>query len=812
MAESNSKRAKGGLWGSGKELHPLSQIPIQPAPVPRVPFVQAQRVETGGNLTRLAQSLTHLNQGLNNLANTQAQIKADPNSRENQEWIAKRQQMTIDQLREEAKNNTANGIRVREDALNLLLAETTAANFKRGFLEFYHTEFDKNSGDLATAFDQYRQQYSETLPNDLSRGQFYRQTETYKQDMLNQDVQQKVEYTVHKLTSALADSFRNTIEDGISQGKTPQEVAGLVFANAATQGDFISLDPASQNQALFELVKEYALQGNEEMVKALLEFDRGNDEGSLREEYPTQALTLIKQAGGVHREEKQDKDWSIIAQFNKEVREGTLDDERAAYYATTGSLSPARIGAGRDQSEANKAVLLTNQAKIQEAQAALDIHNNEKLFALSAAYDALEDVNGITRLKDVEIPNEKGTGTQTLTRQQLIDGVVERKEAEWEAYIAQAEDLEQALAVITQDRIKWYSSNNILNKRWEAQFSGLAARLPLLDLAKGGALVDHAKAVAALYRDIKSSNPAYLDSLSIDAKSLEFLEGYDEALELGMDSDAALLDASQMVSRPDTEKRKVRLEPSARLRLVEDIAYDLGVDERSYYMIEKKVERLSERGATETVIRESLKKELERTSFVHNGMLIFNHRDLPPDFLPLVNDILKQQHELYKKEYGLPDNSDDLYIDRDSTGSHWVIRSKSKAGMVVGTQTINADTLSAQRSYMEETRRVKFRQAIADSRHQERMRRDPDYHFEQETRAELDYWHRQLTTDKKSWPSQVIQNNIERLSDDLIHHQAQQLVKEGIYPNSTQWNKWKAEHGHDVRELEDLYKQHKKEH
>jgi len=807
-----SKRAQGGLWGSGRQIHPLSQTSIQPAPVPRTPFVQAQRIEAGGNLTRLAQALSGFNQSLNNLANTQAQTKADPNSRDNREWIAKRQQMSLDELREEAKNNTPNGIRVREDALNLLLAEPAVAQFKRDFWQFYNTEFDKTSGDIGTAFEQYREQYAATLPTEIARGNFYQRTNQFRNDILDKDQEQKVAYTVQQLGSALTDSFRNTIEDATSQGKSPEEAAALVFGNGATMADFMSLTPQERDEAILSLAKEYALQGNLPQVKALLEADRGSLGKALihgDSKLAIAALTLIKQASATHTQEKQDKDWRIIAEFNKHVREGTLDDELAEYFNQTGSLSPARIGAGREQSDANREALLAKREKAQAEQAALEHHNQEKLAVVAAAYDALSDVNGIIRLQDVEIPNERGTGTKTLTKSQLVEEVVAIKEAEWEASIAQAEDPKQALAIATQERIKWYASNNIPNKRWEGQLNGLAARATTMDLSKGGPLVEHVKSVAGLYRDLKSSNPAYLDTIMPEGNSREFLESYSEALELGMDEGAALLDASQMVARPDVEKRKVRLEPKARQQLIEDIAYDLGIDERSHYMIERKIERLSERGASSEIIRERLQKDIERTGFVHNGVLIFNHRDLPPDFLPLVNDILKSTHAENREAYGLPDNIDDLYIERDSSGSHWVVRSKQLAGMIVGSQAILAQTLDEQRQKIKEKRRGQFQQALTGARHSEKMRRDPDYHFEHETQAELEYWQEQLSSDKASWPYQIIQNNIDRLSDDLVAYQAQKLVRDGILPNSKQWNEWKAKHGRDVRDLEQLYQQHK---
>jgi len=811
MAVQKSRRANGGLFGSGRQIAPIQQTPIQPAPVPSSPHLSPPRYETGSNLTKLAQALSNFNQSLNNLANTQAIENNNPNSRANQEWIAKRQQMSLDELKAEVANDTAQGIKVREDALNMLAANKAAAQFKNDFFQFYATEFDKTSGDVDAAYEQYRMGYAQTLPSEIARGSFYQLTDGFKNTIVDQDTKEKIDYTLNQIGSALTDSFRNTISDAATQGKTPDEAASLVFGNAATMGDFMRLSPQERDQAIINLAKEYASQGEEDIVRALLKNERGDLGKALVKDYGSPMINLINQAANIKRSQKQDKDWRTISAFKTHVKQGTLDEDLAAQFEASGSISAQALGEGLVQSQINKEAILERQRREEAKQQAANIHQMQRMEHVARAYEAMNDIGGITYITDVEIPNESGTGKVRLSASELVKEVVKIKEQEWQqltqAAIDAGEDPDVAINQADQMRLKWYADQNIENKLWSQQFSGLASRALLMDLTGKDKRVEYLKQVVNRYQNIASVNPAYAATLVDDKPSREFLESYNDALALGMDEDTALLDAAQTVSRPENEKRKTQLNQRDTAEVVEHLKNRFGLESYNDDMLATMAHDLSRRGATKEVVMEKLEQDLERRSIVINGHLVFNHKNMPPDFSYLVGEILSERLKENQEQMGLGDDPTDLFIEANRSNSHWLVHSKSLGGAIIG-EPITPETLALQRESNKERRLGRYLVTLSDSlnkqsgtRHEEKMRRDRNYHAQQTIATEINYWQQELESQKSSWPSQIIENNIYQLEEDLIHFQAEEMISRDVYPDSEEWKEWEINHSHDVSHL-----------
>jgi len=356
-------------------------------------------------------------------------------------------------------------------------------------------------------------------------------------------------------------------------------------------------------------------------------------------------------------------------------------------------------------------------------------------------------------------------------------------------------------------RFKWYASNNIVNKKWASQLNGIAARLTTMDFAKeGDELVNHGRQVAALYRDLKAANPAYLDTLITDKNAREFLDYQADAMEEeGMSEKAALLAASQHVALPDDEKLKRHLKPQVLDGLTTQIADRFGLDERSYSLIANRVQKLAARGGAdnETIINK-LTRDLERSMIVYNGVPIFNNRELPPDFLPLLDHVVKERFKQYGEEYGLPD-AQDLYVERDSSGSHFVVKSKSLGGMSVGAEPINASQLAGARPQIKQQREEAYRQKIGRARHDNKMNKDAAYHLRQSLTQELTQASAQMAVTHGTWPREALQEKINNLTDELLSLEAQDLIEQGHNPDSREWRQWKAKHGRDVSYLEKIW-------
>jgi len=228
--------AQTGLFGTGAQVRPLDQSRIQPTGVPGSTFVRAPVREAGGNVRALAQALGGLNSALLNYGNVKAQQEEDPQSRENRAWIAKRQQMSIEDLRKEAQAGTHDGMKVREDALNLLLGERANDDFRKHWIKFYNTEFDRTTGDAAGEYGRLRQEYAERLPTEIARGNFFRLTGDHYRAWMEKDTEEKVAYVKQEVNTTIVDGFRNTLDDALNiHGKTPQEVVGATGERQGTK-------------------------------------------------------------------------------------------------------------------------------------------------------------------------------------------------------------------------------------------------------------------------------------------------------------------------------------------------------------------------------------------------------------------------------------------------------------------------------------------------------------------------------------------------------------------------------------------------
>lgn len=308
-----------GLFGTGAQIAPLRQTPIQPTGIPGSTFVRPQERQVGGNLRALADALGGLNSALQNYGAVKKAEAEDPQSRANQEWIAKRQQMTAEQLREEAKSGTPDGIRAREDALNALLGERANDDFRKKWLEYYNTEFDQTSGDASAEYQKMREEYAAGLPTEIARGNFFRLTGDHYRAWMEKDTETKVAYVKQQVNTTVTDSFRNSVDDARTAGKSAQEAAEIVFTKSASNRDFLGLSGQEQNETVFSLAQEYALKGDEDMARALLEGVRKGADGKALPPlvkiagYTDKALRLLEQAGDMR--DKNAKENSLQAQI-----------------------------------------------------------------------------------------------------------------------------------------------------------------------------------------------------------------------------------------------------------------------------------------------------------------------------------------------------------------------------------------------------------------------------------------------------------------------------------------------------------------
>lgn len=697
------------LFGTNAQPNPITQARITPTGIPGSTFVRPAQRQAGGNASALAQALGGLNTALLNYGDVKHATEEDPQSKANREFIARAQQMTPEQLRAEVTNGTADGIRIREDSLNVQLSERGNDDFRKRWTEFYNTEFDRTSGDADAEYQRMRAEYAERIPTEIARGNFYKLTADHYSAWMQKDTEEKVGYVKQQLNTTIVDGFRNSIDDAVNiHGKTPQEAAAMVFAKSAANRDFLGLSGQEQNETIFAIAAEYAEKGEEDLARALLEGTRNGADGRPVPPlvkiagYTDKAIRLMDQAGTTRRNEARKNGLTEFVADDALVAQGAFTQAEANKRKGSGLYSDVELSNMVSTSTQHR---VTAEAKWQAAQQKRELRyaseqQEDRLY--SQAYTAMGRMGGVNAIKDIEVVAPSGEGTRTVTRQAQIDAVINMREDDFktmqETLIKNGTDEATARRQVNRQRVDWYAGNKLENQTWNNVLNGIAGRASSDTLLQKGEVGAYLKDSAQLYRDLKANNPAYLSTVLSDPKSKEFLEAYDRALTNGrMSEDEALRIAAFTVAQPENIKAKNLMPHDKADALATGTLRGLGVDERSgnYAYVMERIESMSKNGATEKEIKAKLEDDILGTAVPINGSLVFDHRDLPDDFPELMQLEIANRVKLEGGRFGVTDASE-LSVVADGAQAKWYVVNK-RTGYPVGVAPITPQSLESHR-------------------------------------------------------------------------------------------------------------------
>lgn len=762
-----------GLFGTGTSPARIKQTQLRPAQVAGSTYVAPRRQESGGNLRALADALGKLNSSLVNYQETTRQIGEDPNSRSNKEYQARLQQMSLDELRQEAKSGSALGSRIRTDALETLIADRAVEDYRLWAQEYYNTDFDRATGNFAADSEAKLAEMAEWMP-EVARGTFYQKVRPFAQSWAETDVKDKTATIKQEINTSIVTGFRNAIDLGIESGTPADEIAAQVFAMSADNRDFLGLSGQEQNETLLSIAEEYAQRGEVEVARALLTTARTGSDGrevpaiSNIAGHATKALGLIERAQGVKDERTRKEGFSVYNSTQEKVHAGEFTEEDAKALDGSGYYTPTQLAAMVSQSARVRESAAAKAAADAQKRDRRIVSEREEARVVNEARAAMSTMGGTTNIRDVEIPSATGEGTTRITKEQIIDRAIQATEDEFtdtEAkMIAAGVDPEEARRQVNALRLSWYSGNKLPNERWATMLNGVGMMATLENLQDPEAR-EHVKAQVQLYRDLRAQNPAYLSTLLTDPKAREFLETYDASLELRqMPEDMALTHAASWVAMPDAQKAAYRPDPSRIENITVKTLRSLGVDQTgpNYAAVDARVRHLASQNLSEEQIKREITRWTEDTAVEINGVLVFDHRDLPPDFPDLVERQLQQTFEARGKEFGI-ESVDDLYITAESGESRWVIRSKFLGGMPIGNAHITPQTLETTRQGVEKEREERIRK-LSEAKDAERAAAQKEFDdYVTWERSRIDYWRR-----RKGALSQALADRHERALDEYI--------------------------------------------
>lgn len=684
-----------GLFGTRAQVAPIKQTAIQPTGIPGSTFVRPVQREVGGNARALAEALGNLNSALQNYATVTKAAEEDPNSRANKEQIARLQQMNREQLAAEIASGSLDGQRVQQDAAEVLLAERANDDLRKRWSEYYNTEFDRASGNAAEEFERMRAEIAEGLPSEVSKGHLYRLSNDFGRAWLEKDAEEKTAIVKGEIGTTVVGSFRSTIDDAIGlHGKTPKEAASMVFEKSAANRVFLGMSGTEQNETIYAIAEEYALKGQVDVARELLSSDRVGADGrkvpslmSTRE-YGTKALRLIKQAESVAEQDFLDKDLNSRLGIEEKVRNGEFTKKDAEEFK--GKVPESYLTRQVLQSEENRARIFAKEQG-EEVKTQQRIYSkSEENRVYSEATGVLSRMGGINLLRDQEVPSETGEGTRTITVKQQVDAVVQRMEDGWskerDALVSQGMDQDQAQAAVDAKRLDWYAGQKLKNEEWDNLLNGFAGRAAADTVMQGGETSKYLVRNAELYRRLKAGNAAYLRNILTDDSSRAMLDHYDRLVTRNrMPPEEALRVAAGWNSRSPWDRASNRqISAKDEQDLVDDLIGDLDLDDRSSdrsYLTGEIRQMAENENMTLDMIKQELPKRLADSTVVINGVLVPDHRDLPDDFPPLMEQYLSDIRPMMIQR-GRTDENDaqDLYVRPVSGQSKWEIASKKYGG------------------------------------------------------------------------------------------------------------------------------------
>lgn len=703
-----------GLFGTSAPRPQLQQTALRPTAIPGSTFVRPQQREAGGNLRALAEALGGLNQSLQNYAGVVKQEEQDPASRANKEWIARAQQMDATQLSALAQSGEADGVRVREDAMFALLGERANSDFRTEWMTFYNTEFDRANGDAAAEYQRMRADYATRLPNDISKGNFFRLTEQHYQSWMETDATQKIEEIKSEINFAVVDSFRTTIDDAMGgpAPKSATDAAQLVFAKSASNRAFLEMTGSEQNQALFAIANEYALKGQEDVARAILEGQRVTADGSKlpplinAPEFTDKGLKLLEQAGSIRDRNTIETDYQGRVEIDTLVSAGAFtqaDGEKML--ADPNSPYKADDVAGFLRQSQSNLQQIRNRAATEEQRRNLRrVSQGDEVQVIGNAFAAMTNMGGINSITDKTIRNPTtGEPDKVLSKDYIVKQVTARFEThlqeQQESLIANGVKPEEAARQVNATRLEWYAGHRIENDVWVNTLNGIAGRATVETIMQGGNTLAVLTENAELYRTLKAQNSPYIAMLLSDPNSKRFLELYDNAiLNKRLAPQEALTLAATTLAMPLMDQVKSLITQDRATELAVRILRDQGADASAQNLayVTSRVHDLSMGGAMdERQIDEMLRAEVKDNTLTINGMLLMDHRDLPDDFPVLVQRELQEVIDVFGERNGGAGVSD-LYLVPVSGQSKWVVWSKYLQGPISST-VITANSLQRQR-------------------------------------------------------------------------------------------------------------------
>jgi hypothetical protein len=391
------------LFGKNVSAEGAAPVDLRPAPIPSSTFVRPQQREVGQNAARLADSLGGLNRALMAYGSMAAQQRNDPQVQKDFE------NSLYGKTDEELRAMAAQGLpKLQQEALGVILGNRLADQWQRDIAEFSTTEFDQSAGNLGGGGQQAPPDGPSGAPDGQRQGRLLPGHGRLHPRLLMGDLERRVKSAEGELHTGILSQYRNIATEGLHGKRAGTEIADEIIKASSANRDFLRLDGPTQNGLLMQLAGEFAEQGHEDLVAAILDHPR-NGVGPIGKTaaHIEQALTI--------REQARRRRYQLTAETNTETlrpASGPRSDYRRrereghpGVEAAHGPLGPQVKAGIREQSDMRREQLLQDKGREEAKLAVLQRQQDTKLqaardAATAAATGTWHELNGYTTVTD----------------------------------------------------------------------------------------------------------------------------------------------------------------------------------------------------------------------------------------------------------------------------------------------------------------------------------------------------------------------------------------------------------------------------
>lgn len=686
--------------------------PLRPAPIPGSTYVRPMESDGGAsNLRALASAFGGMSDVLANFgAADRAEAKA--NAKMDIEAEFKRN-LILGQEDPAVLKKTMADPRFATPRFQIMAGGVEGARqanaWKDSIAQDYVQNYDPTTdGPLDQWLAGKRNAFASDMPDNVKAG-FLSSTQPFFDELVVKDRALAAQNTLEKRTEGTIAKYNQVVEDGRKQGWDDARIAQEMVAMGQALKASNVIDHDIGDKALLKIAAIYADKGDQKMVQAILNAQRGG-KGSLMDDpaYAQEAIKLRETAMKNYADNRAETNPRARAGILFAASEGQTTEDALNQAAEAGYIDKKEVPgllAQNYKAIQSKKDRLAAEEKKQQIRMVADEADKELGYSIYLKMTDHNTRGGGYLIKEYSgLPNKTdGAPDRTISeaevQKQVFDiheQVVAREyQSQIDAIPPDASPEERARREsaaadwMLNAHLQFYGDAHAVRPQWEKAFVGAAAAVPSVAALKANGVTRDMQYAGELYRKLKQKNSPMLRDIKMSEEDRLLFEAYDFAMSHSMSKDIGAADPAQAWSyAANIVERKAKgeldspyFEPGVVDAAVKEATDgEAGVDMRSEVIDRARFTYYVNGGDKDAAIKQAIEAVKEDYVTV-NGTKVFVGKDRTDDFADLAEEVVYDRWQRYgQRDYnGAVESADDLILVPSGKAGTW--RVWRKGGM-----------------------------------------------------------------------------------------------------------------------------------